>query len=66
MDGRKVSEIGDSMIGTLWKCNNEICILKNTYTTDKGRKYYVFIRQCLTEEVILNQGFVNVHMAKIT
>ena len=54
------------MIGTLWKCNNEICILKNTYTTDKGRKYYVFIRQCLTEEVTLNQGFVNLHMAKIT
>ena len=53
------------MTGTLWKCNNEICILKDTYITDKGHKYYVFIRQNLNEYVTLNQGFVNLHMTKI-
>ena len=54
------------MIGTLWKCNNEICILKDTYTNARGHRYYVFIRQNLNEYVTLNQGFVNLNMTKIT
>ena len=68
MDGRKISEIGDSMIGSLWKDkSNRIFILNRTYTAKSQDKYYVFIRTSgMKSHLTLNEFFVNRHMTQIT
>ncbi len=66
MDRRKISEIGDSMTGTLWKYKeeNQIYILKEKYITTKGNEHYVFIEPN-GHHVVLRAFFVEKSMTKI-